>query len=130
LTLVFRRKQTVIDQVTGGGDTVALRVPDHPVALQLLAALRHAAGETAGIAAPSANRFGEPPATSAQEVKDGLGSPGQCESAPDLILDAGECPRRVPSTIVSCVGAVPRLLRRGALSLEEIERVIGRHIDQ
>jgi L-threonylcarbamoyladenylate synthase len=85
-------------------------------------------GELAGIAAPSANRFGETPATSAQEVVAKLGAPGTAHG-PDVILDGGPCHGGVPSTVLSCVGQWPRLLRRGKCTPEEIEKVIGRFID-
>jgi L-threonylcarbamoyladenylate synthase len=128
LTLVFRKRAHVLDEVTGGGDTVGVRVPNHPVALRLIESTSRRLGELAGIAAPSANRFGETPATSAQEVVAKLGAPGTA-NGPDLILDGGPCSGGVPSTILSCVGQWPRLLRRGSCTPEEIEKVIGRFID-
>lgn len=130
LTLVLKRRPEVIDEVTGGGDTVGVRVPDHPDALRMLAALAEARpGQGSGVAAPSANRFGEPPATSAEEVTVNLGAAGEA-GGPDFVLDGGPCPGRVPSTILSCVGDNPRLLRRGAIELEKIEELIGLYIDQ
>lgn len=123
LTLVLRRRPTVIDEVTGGGDTVALRVPAHPVALDLLRALAHEAGAGAAIAAPSANRFGEPPALTAAEVIRNLGEPGT-DHAPDLVLDGGPCPGKLPSTILSCLTDPPRLLRHGALDTTKIETIL------
>jgi L-threonylcarbamoyladenylate synthase len=128
LTLVFRKREHVLDEVTGGSDTVAVRVPNHPVALRLIEGASRRLGELAGVAAPSANRFGETPATSAQEVVAKLGAPGT-KNGPDLILDGGACRGGVPSTILSCVDQWPRLLRRGSCTLEEIEKVIGRFID-
>jgi L-threonylcarbamoyladenylate synthase len=128
LTLVFRKNAHVLDEVTGGGDTVAVRVPNHPVALQLIEAVCDRLGELNGLAAPSANRFGETAATSAQEVVGKLGAPGT-GNGPDIILDGGACQGGVPSTILSCIGQWPRLLRRGSCTLEDIEQVIGRFID-
>ncbi len=128
LTLVFRKREHVLDEVTGGGDTVGVRVPDHPVALRLIEGTSKRLGRLAGIAAPSANRFGETPATSAQEVVAKLGAPGS-QFGPDVILDGGPCHGGVPSTVLSCVGQWPRLLRRGKCTPEEIEKVIGRFID-
>jgi L-threonylcarbamoyladenylate synthase len=128
LTMVFRRRSHVLDEVTGGGDTVGVRVPDHPVALRLIESASRRMGELAGIAAPSANRFGETPASSAQEVVAKLGAPGSVHG-PDMILDGGPCHGGVPSTVLSCVGQWPRLLRRGKCTPEEIEKVIGRFID-
>lgn len=129
LTLVCSRQDHVLDEVTGGGDTVAVRVPDHPVALALIEALNGEGQPVVGVAAPSANRFGEAPATTAQQVLEGLGAPGTT-NGPDVILDGGQCPGALPSTILSCVGQWPRLLRRGATPLEAIEQVVGRFVDQ
>lgn len=129
VTIVCKRHAKVIDEVTGGGETVALRMPDHPVALALIAELREAVGGSAGVAAPSANRFGDAPATTAEEVVQRLGAAGS-EGGPDLILDGGVCPSRIPSTIVQCVGGVPRLLRQGATPVEALQDVIGRWIDR
>jgi L-threonylcarbamoyladenylate synthase len=128
LTMVLRRREEVPDEITGGGDTVALRVPNHPLALDLIGELGRRRGGPIGIAAPSANRFGEPPPTSADEVVASLGAPGG--DGYDLILDGGTCSSGVPSTVLSCVGAWPRILRRGATTAEQIEAVIGRWVDQ
>jgi len=130
LTLVLKRHESVVDEVTGGGDTVGLRVPDHPVALSLLDALIEAGGPSTAIAAPSANPFGEPPPTTAQGVIDGLGAPkANDDGTPDVVLDGGECPGGVPSTVVSCVGDWPRVLRYGAVPKETIEETIRRFVD-
>jgi L-threonylcarbamoyladenylate synthase len=113
LTLIVRRGPKVADATTGGADTVGLRVPAHPMALELLRAFR------GGIAAPSANRFGAVSPTTAAHVQGDLGSDV------DYILDGGACDVGVESTIVdlSCGRAV--LLRPGGLAREDIERVIG-----
>lgn len=129
VTVVCKRHACVSDEVTGGGDTVAVRMPDHPVALALIAGLQKAVQGVAGIAAPSANRFGEAPATTAAEVVERLGSAGG-DHGPDMILDGGACPSRTPSTIIQCVGDTPRLLRQGALPVEAIEDALERFIDR
>ena len=106
--------------VTGGRTTIALRVPDHPVARELLrrfAAVRP--GRPAGIAAPSANRFGRVSPTSAAHVRADLGADV------DLVLDGGPSRVGVESTIVDCTGASPVVLRVGGVSLERLELVLG-----
>jgi L-threonylcarbamoyladenylate synthase len=128
LTIVLERATTIPDIVTGGGNTVGLRVPKHPVPIELIEGLTERAGAPVGIAAPSASRFGEPPATTAQEVVARLGAPSDDPGTPDLIVDGGACPGKVVSTIISCVSDVPRLLRRGAVSVEAIEDTLGRFV--
>jgi L-threonylcarbamoyladenylate synthase len=113
LTLVLRRSQRAADAITGGQDTVALRVPVHPVMREVLAAF------AGGIAAPSANRFGRVSPTTAEHVRADLGE------AVDLIVDAGPCPIGIESTIVDVSGELPAVLRPGAVSREELERVLG-----
>lgn len=113
LTLVLPRLAGVPDAVTGGLDTVALRVPSHPVALALLAAF----GE--GIAAPSANRYGRVSPTSAEDVREELGD------AVDLVLDGGRCTIGIESTIIDLSSATPRLLRPGAITKHALRRVLG-----
>lgn len=117
LTLVLPRTAHVSDSVTGGQDTVGLRVPDHPVALALLTAV------ATGVAAPSANRFGGVSATSAAHVVSELGR--YLDSAHDLVLDGGTCPVGVESTIVLATGEQPRLLRPGAISELDITTITG-----
>lgn len=131
LTLVLRKKTELSDAVTGGIDTVGLRVPNHDVALALIAKVAELRKEIVGIAAPSANRFGEPPPDSAEGVITALGpAGGDPEENPDIILDGGKCPGGVPSTVLSCVGPWPRILRHGATTAEQIESIIGRWVDQ
>ena len=113
LTVVVRRAAHVLDAVTGGLSTVALRVPAHPVALSLLV---HFGG---GIAAPSANRFGAVSPTTAAHVRDDLGA------AVDLILDGGACEVGLESTIVDVSGTHPAILRPGGVAREAIEAVLG-----
>ena len=130
LTLVLPRRSTVPLFVTGDRDTVSLRMPNHRLATALLRALNEDVEDAVGIAAPSANRFGDTPAGTAQEVVSRLGAPGSGTDAPDLILDGGACPGKVPSTILDCTGEFPRLLRRGNTTVEAIEAVIGRFVKQ
>jgi len=114
LTLVLRRAPDVSDAVTGGADTVGLRMPDHPVAIALLKRF----GD--GIAAPSANRFGRISPTRAQHVAQEFGDDVE------LILDGGPCRIGVESTIVDLSSGTPSLLRPGGVRLEAIEQVLGR----
>ncbi|HEY9149570.1 MAG TPA: L-threonylcarbamoyladenylate synthase [Gammaproteobacteria bacterium] len=113
LTLILKRDARVPDAVTGGQDTVGLRVPDHPVALALLAAFG------GGIAAPSANRFGRLSPTTAAHVRTDLGE------AVDYVLDGGSCQVGIESTILDLSGARPRLLRPGVITAAELEAVLG-----
>ena len=114
LTLILPREEDVPDAVTGGQDTVGLRVPNHPVALALLAAF------DSGIAAPSANRFGRISPTTAAHVEQELGE------RVDLILDGGPCQVGIESTILDLSRDEPEILRPGAITAEDIARVIGR----
>ncbi|MGC8528965.1 MAG: L-threonylcarbamoyladenylate synthase [Leptospirillia bacterium] len=116
LTLVLPRARHVSTVVTGGQDTVAVRVPDHPVAAALLQAFGR------GLAAPSANRFGRLSPTTAGHVREEFG-----EGA-GMILDGGPCRIGVESTIVSLVGEIPVILRPGAISAGEIRELLGREI--
>ena len=121
LTLILKKQAWVPDAVTGGQDTVGLRVPGHPVALELLRRFARAKGEHAGIAAPSANRFGRISPTDAEHVREELGT------AVALVLDGGPCQVGIESTIVdlSRDDAVPRILRPGHITPERIAAVIG-----
>ena len=114
LTLVLPRAAGVPDAVTGGQDTVALRVPSHPVAQSLLVAFG------GGIAAPSANRYGKVSPTRAGHVRAELGDAVAC------VLEGGDCEVGLESTIVSFAGAEPQLLRPGGIARERIEAVVGR----
>jgi len=119
LTLILRRQPHVPDAVTGGQDTVGLRVPDHPVALALLQKL----GPEKALAAPSANRFGRISPTMAAHVRAELGE------RVDRVLDGGPCRVGLESTIVSFVGGTPRLLRPGGISVAALEAVLGEQIE-
>jgi L-threonylcarbamoyladenylate synthase len=121
LTLVLLRAAGVGGHVTGGLDTVGLRSPAHPLTHTLLERFG------GGLAAPSANRFGRVSPTTAQHVVDELADrlvPGR-----DLVLDGGPCPIGVESTIVDATGPRPRLLRPGAVSVEEVAAVTGLEVD-
>ena len=120
MTLVVKRTALAGDFVTGGQDTVGVRVPDHPVALGLLEAFERAGGK--GIAAPSANRFGNVSPTTAQAVSDEL---GKYLSDGDQILDGGACDVGVESTIIDCTGDVPKILRPGAITVQMIAESTG-----
>jgi L-threonylcarbamoyladenylate synthase len=111
MTLVVKRSSLAADFVTGGQDTVGVRVPNHPVALGLLECFAKAGGK--GIAAPSANRFGHVSPTTAQAVSDELSN---YLADGDLILDGGHCDVGVESTIIDCTGDVPKILRPGAVT--------------
>ncbi|HZL91174.1 MAG TPA: L-threonylcarbamoyladenylate synthase [Pirellulaceae bacterium] len=113
LTLILKRSRRAKDVVTGGLDTVGLRVPRHPVAQDLLA---HFGG---AIAAPSANRFGRVSPTTAQHVRQEFG-----ESL-DLILDGGICQVGLESTIVDMSGVAPAILRPGYVTAEQIHSTLG-----
>lgn len=113
LTLILKREADVPLEVTGGQDTVGLRVPGHPVALKLLRAFG------GGVAAPSANRFGRISPTTAQHVRDEFG-----DSV--TVLDGGPCEVGIESTILDLSGDTPRILRPGAITAERIAAVIGR----
>ncbi len=115
MTLIVKRSALAGDFVTGGQDTVGVRVPDHPVALGLLEAFERAGGK--GLAAPSANRFGNVSPTTAQAVSDEL---GDFLAAGDQILDGGACDVGVESTIIDCTGDVPKILRPGAITAQMI----------
>ncbi len=116
LTLVLQRAAGVLDAVTGGQETVGLRVPAHPMARRLLQAFG------GGIAAPSANRFGRVSPTTAQHVRDELGG------AVDLILDGGACEVGIESTIVDLSTGAAILLRPGRISATAIEQVTGQPV--
>ena len=120
MTLVVTRSELAADFITGGQDTVGVRVPNHPVALGLLEAFARAGGK--GVAAPSANRFGNVSPTTAQAVSDEL-SDYLADS--DVILDGGACAVGVESTIIDCTGNVPKILRPGAITQEMIEHSTG-----
>ncbi len=114
LTLILKRADGVSDVVTGGQDTVGLRVPSHPLALELL---REFDG---GLAAPSANRFGRISPTTAAHVREELGE------RVAMVLDGGPCAVGIESTILDLSGDAPAILRPGMLDTDAIARVLGR----
>ncbi len=113
LTIVVAKSPLIVDDATAGRDTVALRVPDHPLTLKLLRAFD---GPLAG---PSANRSMHISPTIARHVKDDLGD------SVDLILDGGPCAVGIESTVLDLSTGVPTILRLGGISKEQIESVIG-----
>ena len=113
LTMILPRSDAVPDAVTGGQDTVGLRCPAHPLALQLLRAFG------GGLAAPSANRFGRISPTSAAHVREEFGA------GVPLVLDGGDCEVGIESTIIDLSSEQPRILRPGRITQAQIEAVIG-----
>ena len=123
MTLILKRSELAGDFITGGQESVGVRVPDHVVALALLEAFERVGG--AGVAAPSANRFGHVSPTTAaavvDELEDYLGKE-------DLVLDGGACIVGVESTIIDCTGSLPRVLRPGAVSAAMITGATGLNV--
>ena len=120
MTLIFKRSKLAQDFITGGQDTVGVRIPNHVVALALLEAFHNLGGR--GVAAPSANRFGHVSPTTAKAVSDELTLYLQPE---DQVMDGGPCAVGVESTIIDCTGDVPRILRPGAITEEMIKESTG-----
>ena len=119
MTLVLKRSSLAQDFITGGQETVGIRVPDHVVALALLEAFENIGGK--GVAAPSANRFGQVSPTTAAAVAEEL---GEFLDSMDQIIDGGACAVGVESTIIDCTGDAPRILRPGAVTVRMIETSI------
>jgi L-threonylcarbamoyladenylate synthase len=113
LSVIVQKSSIVLDEVTGGHQTVAVRVPGHELALELLQQFK------GGLAAPSANKFGKVSPTTAQHVLDDLGDDV------DYILDGGPCRVGVESTIVDCSLEVPVVLRPGGITAEAIESIVA-----
>ena len=123
MTLVVKRSDRAGDFITGGQDSVAVRVSSHPLMDETLRALIQLTDDQSiGIAAPSANRFGRVSPTSAQHVHDEF---ADIIGDDDYILDGGESSVGVESTIIDCTDEIPRLLRAGAITVDDIERVTG-----
>jgi L-threonylcarbamoyladenylate synthase len=114
LTLVLKKQPHISDYITAGKDTVAIRVPNHPIALALLEKLDFP------LAAPSANPFGSISPTSAMHVSNYF------EDKLDVILEGGECERGIESTIIGFEDNQPVLYRYGSISVEEIEKIVGK----
>ncbi len=120
MTLVMKRSGLAKDFITGSQDTVAVRIPDHATALEILSAFETLGG--LGVAAPSANRFGKVSPTSALAVANEL---SEFLGPDDLIVDGGTCGVGLESTIIDCTGLNPRVLRPGAVTHEMIEEATG-----
>lgn len=121
MTLILERKQLARDYITGGQNTVGIRVPAHGTTLALLREFHKLGGS--GIAAPSANRFGSVSPTNAEAVRLELGK--HLDPARDLIIDGGQCSIGIESTIIDCTDVFPRILRPGAISSEMIFSASG-----
>jgi len=111
LTLVLRKAPSVPSIVTGGGDTVAVRVPHHPIPIALIKGLG------APIIGTSANLSGQPSPVTAEEAHQQLGG------KVDFIIDGGRCPGGIESTVIDLTGDVPRIAREGAIPKQAIEEV-------
>jgi len=117
LTVILPRAVGVLDVVTGGLDTVGLRVPAHPMTLELLDRV------AVGLAAPSANRFGAVSPTTAEHVLRDIGD--RLDPRRDAILDGGPSPIGVESTIVDCATSPPQILRAGGVPVEDVHRLLA-----
>jgi len=126
LTIVGPRTELASNSVTGNQDTVAVRVPSHPIAHELLHQLK--VQGVKGVVAPSANRFGHVSPTSAAHVAADLGE--YLEANGDLILDGGDCQVGVESTIVLATGSQPVILRPGAVTAADIKRITGVEVSE
>jgi L-threonylcarbamoyladenylate synthase len=116
MTLILKRSELAKDFITGNQDTVGIRIPDNSLALGLLEAFHKIGG--AGIAAPSANRFGQVSPTTAEAVKEEI---GDYLAETDFVLDGGQSEVGVESTIIDCASITPRILRPGAITEAMIE---------
>ncbi|MFM8448089.1 MAG: L-threonylcarbamoyladenylate synthase, partial [Candidatus Nanopelagicaceae bacterium] len=124
MTLILKRSELAKDFVTGNQNTVGIRVPNQTLALQLLNEFSKIGGK--GIAAPSANRFGQVSPTTADAVREEIGS---FLDKDDSILDGGPCSVGVESTIIDCTGTNPKILRPGAITIEDIKGVTGLEVE-
>jgi len=120
ITLILKRTDLAGDFITGGQDTVGLRVPSNPIALALIQEFEKISNSA--IAAPSANRFGQVSPTSSSDVNEEL---GEYLADLDVILDGGNCLIGIESTIIDCSGSNPVILRSGFVTKEDIEDVLG-----
>jgi L-threonylcarbamoyladenylate synthase len=118
MTLVLKRSESASDFITGGQDSVGIRVPSDPIALELLTRFEALGG--LGVAAPSANRFGQVSPTSAQDVQFEL---GDYLSDGDSILDGGQSEVGIESTIIDCSSVTPVILRPGAITVAMVNSV-------
>ena len=120
MTLILKRTEIAKNFITGGQDTVGLRVPSDPMALALIREFEKISDSA--VAAPSANRFGQVSPTSGADVFEEL---GQFLSDKDLILDGGNSTIGIESTIIDCTGDQPTILRNGAVTKADIENELG-----
>lgn len=119
MTLILNRKSNVKDFVTGGQETVGIRIPNHEIALSLLQEFKKIG--SGAIVAPSANKFGKVSPTSFEHVNQEL---LKDLDSNDLILDGGQCQIGVESSIIDCTKSFPKVLRPGAISEEQITEII------
>ena len=125
MTLVLKRTELAKDYITGSQDTVAIRVPFHTLANQLLKEFESLGGN--GVAAPSANRFGKVSPTNSKAVEEEL---GKFLMESDQILDGGQSQIGIESTIIDCTEEAPRVLRPGSVTLEMIENLLGKKLGE
>jgi len=125
MTLVLPRTDIAKDFITGGQNTVAIRVPSHTLANQLLKEFESLGGY--GIAAPSANRFGKVSPTNSEAVEEEI---AKFLSESDQILDGGQSEIGIESTIIDCTGEKPRVLRPGSVTLEMVENLLGQKLGE
>ena len=125
MTLILKRSSLAQDFITGGQDSVGIRVPNHPKALALLKFFHELGGK--GIVAPSANRFGGVSPTTAKAVKDEI---QQYLTVQDLIIDGGDCEIGIESTIIDCTDDNPRILRSGAITKDMIFKCTGLEVHE
>ncbi len=120
MTMILKRSDIAQDFITGGQDTVGLRVPSDPIALALIQEFEKISGSA--IAAPSANRFGQVSPTSSEDVREELGT---YLTSYDQILDGGSSAIGIESTIIDCTRSLPAILRSGFVTKQDIESTIG-----
>ena len=120
MTLILKRSEVAKDFITGSQDSVGIRVPSDPIALALLTRFESLGG--LGVAAPSANRFGQVSPTSSVDVAEEL---GEYLDGADLILDGGRSTVGLESTIVDCTNNSPRILRPGAVTRKQVETLLS-----
>jgi L-threonylcarbamoyladenylate synthase len=120
MTLILNRTDLAGDFITGGQETVGLRVPSDPIALALITEFERISNSA--IAAPSANRFGQVSPTSSPDVQEEL---GEYLSSSDLVLDGGNSAYGIESTIIDCTGTIPVILRSGLITKELVESKVG-----
>lgn len=119
MTLILPKADHVLSQVTGGQDSVGIRIPSHPVALKLLKAF------AGGLAAPSANRFGRLSPTSAQAVEAEFADSPDSSDEVALVLDGGPCDVGIESTIISLLNSQAKILRPGMIDAASVAEVLG-----